>query len=75
MTNQHENHTKIGDKLFSANKKIEDTVVSTHNKIADKFVDSFLKRENETTEEARNRLEKEKIEREIKSTKKKGHHK
>lgn len=46
-------------KLKDVNKKIEETVVSGYKKIEDKFVDKFLRRENETIEEAKERLKKE----------------
>lgn len=53
MTNVNK---KIADKLVETNNKIEDTVMSNHKKIEDKFVDTFLKHDGETTEEAEQRL-------------------
>ena len=46
-------------KIVDANKKIEDTVVGGYKKVEDKFVDIFLKKDGETIEEAKMRLQKE----------------
>ena len=46
-------------KIVYANKKIENTTVNTYKKIEDKFVDTFLRRHNETIEEAKMRIIKE----------------
>ena len=46
-------------KIVDANKKIEDAVVGGYKKVEDKFVDTFLKKDGETTEEAKMRLQKE----------------
>ena len=46
-------------KIVDANKKIEDAVVGGYKKIEDKFVDTFLKKDGETIEEAKMRLQKE----------------
>lgn len=46
-------------KLVDSNKKIEETVVNGYKKIEDKFVDTFLKKDNETTEEAKSRIKEE----------------
>ena len=40
-------------------KKVEDSVVGAYKKVEDKFVDSFLVRDSETTEEAKERLKSE----------------
>ena len=45
-------------KLVDANKKIEKAVVGSYKKVEDKFVDSFLREENETIEEAKKRIKK-----------------
>ena len=45
--------------LFRATKKIEDGVVGGFEKVTDKFVDSFLTKDGETVEEAKERLKKE----------------
>ena len=46
-------------KLIDGYKKIEEGVVSGYKKIEDKFVDKFLKKDGETTEEAKERIKKE----------------
>ena len=46
-------------KLVDANKKIENAVVSGYKKIEDKFVDTFLKKDGETIEEAKVRVKEE----------------
>ena len=46
-------------KLKDANKKIEKTVVGGYKKVEDKFVDSFLRKDGETIEEAKERVKKE----------------
>lgn len=47
---------KIAEKVVSGYKKIAEGAVSGFNKVADKFVDSFLTKDGETVEEARERL-------------------
>lgn len=47
---------KIEKKVVGGYKKIEEGVVGGFNKVADKFVDSFLTKEGESVEEARERL-------------------
>lgn len=37
-------------------KKVEESVVGGYKKIEDKFVDTFLKKDGETTEEAKSRV-------------------
>ena len=56
----------VEDKVVSAYKAVENGVVSGFNKIADGFVDAFLKKDGETTKEARARLEAEQKAREEK---------
>ena len=46
-------------KLVDANKKIEESVVGGYKKIEDKFVDTFLKKDGETIEEAKARVKEE----------------
>ena len=46
-------------KIVDANQKIEDTVVGGYKKIEDKFVDTFLKKDGETIEEAKARVKEE----------------
>lgn len=47
---------KIADGVVSAYKTVESGVVKTYTKIEDKFIDKYLSRDNETTEEAKERL-------------------
>ena len=46
-------------KLVDANKKIEEAVVGGYKKVEDKFVDTFLKKDGETLEDAKIRIAKE----------------
>ena len=50
---------KIEDDVVGGYKKVEDTVVGGNKKIEDKFVDTFLKKDGETIEEAKERLNRE----------------
>ena len=50
---------KIEDAVVGGYKKVENTVVSGYKKIEDKFVDTFLKKDGETTEEAKVRIKEE----------------
>lgn len=43
-------------KLVDINKKVEKVVVGGFNKIEDKFVDTFLKKDDETTLESKERI-------------------
>ena len=52
-------YKKIEEGVVSGYKKIEQGVVGGYTKLEDKFVDTFLTRENETVEEAKQRLRKE----------------
>lgn len=52
-------YKKIENGVVSGYKKIEDGVVGGFEKITDKFVDSFLTKDGETVEEAKERLKKE----------------
>ena len=47
---------KISDGVVSAYKTVESGVVKTYTKIEDKFVDKYLSRDDESTEEAKERL-------------------
>ena len=49
-------YKKIEEGVVGGYKKIEEGAVGGFNKIADKFVDSFLTKEGESVEEARERL-------------------
>lgn len=49
-------YKKIEDEVVSGYKKIEDGAVSGYKKIEDKFVDTFLAKAGETTEEAKKRI-------------------
>jgi len=49
-------YKKIEDGVVGGYKKIEDGVVSGYKKVEDHFIDTFLARDGETTEEARARL-------------------
>ena len=51
-----ETNKKIEETVIGGYKKIEDAVVGGYKKIEDKFVDTFIKDENETTEEAKERI-------------------
>lgn len=53
-------------KIKDLNKKIEEGVVSGYKKIEDKFVDKFLRKDGETTEEAKERIKREQEEMENK---------
>lgn len=47
---------KIADAVTDGYRKIETGVVAGYTKLEDKFIDQFLTKEGETTEEARKRL-------------------
>ena len=49
-------YQKIEEGVVEGYQKIEDGVVSGYKKIEDRFIDAFLTRDGETTEEARARL-------------------
>lgn len=48
---------KIEEAVVGGYKKVEDTVVGGYKKVEDKFVDTFLKKDGETIEEAKERLQ------------------
>ncbi len=50
---------KIAEKVVGGYKKIEDTVVGGYTKIEDAFVNRYLTKDNETVEEAKDRLKQE----------------
>jgi len=52
-------YKRIEGGIIGGYKKVEEGAVGAFNKIADKFVDSFLTKEGESVEEARERLAKE----------------
>ena len=62
-----EANKKIEKVVVGSYKKVEDTVVGGYKKIEDKFVNTFLKKEGETTEEAKTRITKEQKELEEKN--------
>lgn len=66
-TNKAKGGGKIMSKIVDANKKIKKAVVGGYKKVEDKFVDTFLKKDGETVEEAKERLQKEQQEREKES--------
>ena len=49
-------YQKVEDAVVGGYQKVEDTVVGGYKKIEDKFVDTFLKKDGETTEEAKTRV-------------------
>ena len=48
---------KIEEAVVGGYKKVEETVVGGYKKVEDKFVDTFLKKDGETIEEAKERLQ------------------
>ena len=50
---------KVEKIVVSGYKKVEETVVDGYQKIEDKFVDTFLKKDGETTEQAKIRVKEE----------------
>ena len=56
-------YKKIEEGVVGGYKRIEEGAVEGFNKIADRFVDTFLTREGETVEEAKERLSAEQRER------------
>lgn len=62
-----ETNKKIEKAVVGAYNKVEDTVVGTYKKVEDKFVDTFLAKDGETTEEAKERMQKEQAELEAKN--------
>lgn len=59
-------YQKIEDTVVGGYKKIEDGVTQGYEKIENKFVDTFLRKDDETIEEAKERLHKEQAERQNK---------
>ena len=53
-----EANKKIEKAVVGTYKNIEDSVVGGYKKVEDKFDDTFLKKDGETTEEARRRVAK-----------------
>ncbi len=58
-----EANKKIEKTVVGGYKKIEEGVVESFGKITDKFVDNYLTKDGESVEDAKNRLEAEKMER------------
>ena len=49
-------YKKIEDGVVSGYQKIEDSVVAGYKKVEDKFIDAFLTKEGESTQQARERM-------------------
>ena len=62
-----EANKKIEKAVVGAYNKVEDTVVGAYKKVEDKFVDTFLAKDGETTEEAKERMQKQQTELEAKN--------
>ena len=56
MSKLVDGYKKVENSVVGGYQKVEDTVVGGYKKIEDKFVDTFLKKEGETTEEAKVRV-------------------
>ena len=56
MSKLVDGYKKIENSVVGGYQKVEDTVVEGYKKIEDKFVDTFLKKDGETTEEAKARV-------------------
>ena len=53
MSKLVDGYKKVENSVVGGYQKVEDTVVGGYKKIEDKFVDTFLKKDGETTEEAK----------------------
>lgn len=53
---------KIAEKVVGGYKKIENAFTGGYKKVEDKFVDKFLRKDGETAEEAKARIEREQAE-------------
>ena len=56
MSKLVDGYKKVENSVVGGYQKVEDTVVGGYQKIEDKFVDTFLKKDGETTEEAKARV-------------------
>ena len=56
MSKLVDGYKKVENSAVGGYQKVEDTVVGGYKKIEDKFVDTFLKKDGETTEEAKARV-------------------
>ena len=56
MSKLVDGYKKVENSVVGGYQKVEDTVVGGYKKIEDKFVDTFLKKDGETTEEAKARV-------------------
>ena len=56
MSKLVDGYKKVENSVVGGYQKVEDTVVEGYKKIEDKFVDTFLKKDGETTEEAKARV-------------------
>lgn len=54
---------KIAKKVASGYKKVENAFIGGYKKVEDKFVDKFLRKDGETVEDAKARIEREQEER------------
>lgn len=53
---------KIAEKVVGGYKKVENAVTGGYKKVEDKFVDKFLRKDGETVEDAKARIEREQAE-------------
>ena len=56
MSKLVDGYKKVENSVVGGYQKVEDIVVEGYKKIEDKFVDTFLKKDGETTEEAKARV-------------------
>ncbi len=59
-------YKKVENTVTGSYKKVENAFTGGYKKVEDKFIDKFLRKSDETTAEARERLEHEQIERKAK---------
>ena len=59
MSKLVEANKKIEEAVVGGYKKVEDAVVGGYKSVEDKFVDTFLKKDGETTKEAKERIKEE----------------
>ncbi|CDM67550.1 Hypothetical protein CM240_0383 [Clostridium bornimense] len=52
---------KIANGVVGRYKKIEDTVVKSYQKIEDRFIDQYLTKDGESIEDAKKRINEEKL--------------
>lgn len=61
MSKLVEANKKIEEAVVGGYKKVENAVVGGYKSVEDKFVDTFLKKDGETTEEAKERIKEEQV--------------